>query len=102
MKIMTISIIITKHFTCKIIMKVRQIKKQFNKVAKKAIKENAFLKKFGLYDTFLFNLKLEKYHLNTTTKEDIAECGNIKEYVNMLVEDIEDIYYNYNFIKGVF
>ena len=76
-------------------MKVRQIKKQFNKVAKKAIKENAFLKKFGLYDTFLFNLKLEKYHLNTTTKEDIAECGNIKEYVNMLVEDIEDIYYNY-------
>ena len=83
-------------------MKVRQIKKQFNKVAKKAIKENAFLKKFGLYDTFLFNLKLEKYHLNTTIKEDIAECGNIKEYVNMLVEDIEDIYYNYNFTKGVF
>ena len=26
-------------------MKVRKIKKQFNKVAKKAIKENAFLKK---------------------------------------------------------
>ena len=31
-------------------MKVRKIKKQFNKVAKEAIKENAFLKKFGLYD----------------------------------------------------
>ena len=42
-------------------MKVRKIKKQFNKVAKEAIKDNSFLKKFGLYDTFLFNIKLEKY-----------------------------------------
>ena len=83
-------------------MKVRKIKKQFNKVAKEAIKENAFLKKFGLYDTFLFNIKLEKYHLNLTTKEDISECGNIKGYVNMLVENIEETYYNYNFTKGIF
>lgn len=81
-------------------MKVRKIKKQFNKIAKKAIKENVFLKKYGLYDTFLFNLKLEKYHLNTTTKENIAECGNIKGYVNMLVENVEETYYNYNFTKG--
>ena len=43
-------------------MKVRKIKKQFNKVAKEAIKENVFLKKFGLYDTFLFNINLEKYY----------------------------------------
>ena len=83
-------------------MKVRKIKKQFNKVAKKAIKENAFLKKFGLYDTFLFNIKLEKYHVNLTTKEDISECGNIKGYVNMLVENIEEAYYNYDFTKGKF
>ena len=83
-------------------MKVRKIKKQFNKVAKKAIKENAFLKKFGLYDTFLFNIMLEKYHLNLTTKEDISECGNIKGYVNMLVENIEEAYYNYDFTKGKF
>lgn len=83
-------------------MKRRKIKKQFNKIAKKAIKENAFLKKFGLYDTFLFNLQLEKYHLNTTTKGVIAECGNIKGYVNMLVENVADIYYNYNFTKGAF
>lgn len=83
-------------------MKVRKIKKQFNKVAKKAIKENAFLKKFGLYDTFLFNIKLEKYHLNLTTKEDIFECGNLKEYVNMLVENVEETYYNYDLTKRVF
>ena len=83
-------------------MKVRKIKKQFNKVAKEAIKDNSFLKKYGLYDTFLFNIKLEKYHLNTTTKEDISECGNIKGYVNMLVENIEEAYYNYDFTKGKF
>lgn len=80
-------------------MKVRKIKKQFNKVAKKAIKENVFLKKYGLYDTLIFNIKLEKYHLNTTTKENISEFGNIKDYVNMLVENVEEIYYNYNFTK---
>lgn len=83
-------------------MKVRKIKKQFNKVAKEAIKDNSFLKKYGLYDTFLFNIKLEKYHLNLTTKEDISECGNIKGYVNMLVENIEEAYYNYDFTKGIF
>ena len=82
-------------------MKVRKIKKQFNKVAKEAIKENAFLKKFGLYDTFLFNINLERYHLNFTTKEDISECGNIKEYVNMLVENVEEIYYNYDLTKNI-
>ena len=75
-------------------MKVRKIKKQFNKVAKKAIKENDFLKKYGLYDTLIFNIKLEKYHLNLTTKEDILEFGNIKGYVNMLVENVEESYYN--------
>ena len=83
-------------------MKVRKIKKQFNKVVKEAIKDNSFLKKYGLYDTFLFNIKLEKYHLNLTTKEDISECGNIKGYVNMLVENIEEAYYNYDFTKGKF
>lgn len=83
-------------------MKVRKIKKQFNKIAKKAIKENAFLKKFGLYDTFLFNINLEKYYLNTTTKKVISECGNIKGYVNMLVENVAEAYYNYPNTKGVF
>ena len=80
-------------------MKVRKIKKQFNKVAKKAIKDNSFLKKYGLYDTFLFNLKLEKYHLNTTTKGVISECGNLKGYVNMLVENVEEAYYNYDLTR---
>ena len=83
-------------------MKVRKIKKQFNKVAKEAIKDNSFLKKFDLYDTFLFNLKLEKYHLNTTTKGVISECGNIKGYVNMLVENVEETYYNYDLTKRTF
>ena len=80
-------------------MKVRKIKKQFNKVAKEAIKDNSFLKKYGLYDTFLFNLKLEKYHLNLTTKGVIAECGNLKGYVNMLVENVEETYYNYDLTR---
>ncbi len=75
-------------------MKVRKIKKQFNKVAKESIKDNSFLKKFGLYDTFIFNIMLEKYHLNFTTKENISEFGNMKGYVNMLVENIEEKYYN--------
>ena len=75
-------------------MKVRKIKKQFNNVAKESIKDNRFLKKFGLYDTFIFNIMLEKYHLNLTTKENISEFGNIKGYVNMLVENIEEKYYN--------
>lgn len=83
-------------------MKVRKIKKQFNKVAKEAIKENAFLKKYGLYDTFLFNINLEKYHLNTTTKCVISECGNIKGYVNMLVENVAETYYNYDLTKRIF
>lgn len=82
-------------------MKVRKIKKQFNKVAKKAIKDNSFLKKYGLYDTFLFNLKLEKYHLNLTTKSVIAECGNIKGYVNMLIENVSETYYNYDLTKSI-
>ena len=75
-------------------MKVRKIKKQFNKIAKESIKDNRFLKKFSLYDTFIFNIMLEKYHLNLTTKENISEFGNIKGYVNMLVENIEEKYYN--------
>ena len=83
-------------------MKVRKIKKQFNKVANEAIKENSFLKKFGLYDTFLFNINLEKYHLNTTTKGVISECGNIKGYVNMLVENVAEADYKYEFTKGKF
>ena len=83
-------------------MKVRKIKKQFNKVAKKAIKENDFLKKYGLYDTLIFNIKLEKYHLNLTTKQNILEFGNLKDYVNMLVENVEETYYNYNFLRNVF
>lgn len=82
-------------------MKVRKIKKQFNKVAKKAIKDNSFLKKYGLYDTFLFNLKLEKYHLNTTTKKVISGCGNLKGYVNMLVENVSETYYNYDLTKSI-
>ena len=54
-------------------MKVRKIKKQFNKVAKESIKDNRFLKEFCLYDTFLFNIMLEKYHLNLTTKEKFSK-----------------------------
>ena len=83
-------------------MKVRKIKKQFNKIAKEAIKDNSFLKKYGLYDTFIFNIKLEKHYLNTTTKGVISECGNIKSYVNLIIENIEETFYNYPNTKSVF
>ena len=83
-------------------MKIRKIKKQFNKIAKEAIKNNSFLKKYGLYDTFLFNIKLEKHYLNTTTKGVISECGNIKSYVNLIIENIEETFYNYPNTKSVF
>ena len=75
-------------------MKKRVIKKHFNKVAKKAFKDNAFLKKYFLYSDFLKAIETEKKYLYTTTKGIIFDNVNIKGYVNNIVEDIEDTFYN--------
>ena len=75
-------------------MKKRVIKKQFNKVAKKALKDNAFLKKYFLYSDFSKAIQTEKKYLYTTTKGIIFDNVNIKGYVNSIIENIEDTYYN--------
>lgn len=77
-------------------MKKRVIKKQFNKVAKKALKDNAFLKKYFLYSDFSKAIQTEKKYLYTTTKQDIFECGstNLIWYVSNIIENIEDTFYN--------
>lgn len=74
-------------------MKVRTIKKQFNKVAKKSIKENKdFFKKHQIYNAFILAINTERKLLNTTTKGVILD--NLKGYVTNLIEDIEDSFYN--------
>lgn len=75
-------------------MKKRIIKKHFNKVAKKALKDNAFLKKYFLYSDFSKTIQTEKKYLYTTTKGIIFDNTNIKGYVNSIIENIEDTYYN--------
>ena len=77
-------------------MKRRVIKKHFNKVAKKALKDNAFLKKYFLYSDFLKAILEEKKYLCSTTKQDIFEIGstNIIWYVSNIIENIEDTFYN--------
>lgn len=74
-------------------MKEKTIKKQFNKVAKKSIKENKdFFKKHQIFDAFILAINTERKLLNTTTKGVILD--NLKGYVTNLVEDIEDSFYN--------
>ena len=75
-------------------MKKRVIKKQFNKVAKKALKNNDFLKKYFLYSDFSKAIQTEKKYLYTTTKGIIFDNVNIKGYVNSIIENIEETFYN--------
>ena len=64
-------------------MKKRVIKKQFNKIAKKSIKENSYLfNKYGVYNLFIQELNLYlDFILN-------AKC--IKAFINNCIEDTED------------
>ena len=74
-------------------MKKRVIKKQFNKIAKKSIKENSYLyKKYGLYNRFIEELNLYlDFILNAKCiKEEIHYQGSIKAFINNCVEDTED------------
>lgn len=75
-------------------MKKRVIKKAFNKAAKKSIKDNAFLKKYYLYNDFLKAIATEKKYLHTTTKGMIFDNCSIKWYVENIIENIEDNFYN--------
>ena len=78
-------------------MKKRVIKKQFNKIAKKSIKENSYLyKKYGLYDRFIeeLNLYLDFILKANCVKQEIHFMGNIKLYLNNCIEDTEDYIYN--------
>ena len=77
-------------------MKKRIVKKQFNKIAKKAIKENSYLfKKYGLYDIFIKELNSYlDFILNTNCTKEIYYICNLKAYVNTCIEDTEDYIYN--------
>ena len=78
-------------------MKKRFIKKQFNKIAKKSIKENIYLfNKYGLYDRFIEELNLYlDFILNAKCiKAEIHYQGSIKAFINNCIEDTEDFIYN--------
>ena len=78
-------------------MKKRVVKKQFHKIAKKAIKENSYLfKKYGVYDIFIKELNLYlDFILNAKCiKAEIHYQGSIKLFINNCIEDTEDFIYN--------
>ena len=74
-------------------MKKRIVKKQFNKIAKKAIKENSYLfNKYGVSNIYMQELKRYlDFILNAKCiKEEIHFQGNIKAFINNCIEDTED------------
>lgn len=78
-------------------MKKRIIKKQFNKIAKKSIKENSYLfNKYSVNSIFIEELKRYlDFILNTNcAKQEIHFQGNIKAFINNCIEDTEDFIYN--------
>lgn len=78
-------------------MKKRVIKKQFNKIAKKSIRENSYLfNKYGVNSIFIQELKLYlDFILNAKCiKQEIYYCGNTKLFINNCIEDTEDFIYN--------
>lgn len=77
-------------------MKKRIVKKQFNKIAKKAIKENSYLfNKYGVSNIFIKELNSYlDFILNTNCTKEIYYIGNLKAYVNNCIEDIENYIYN--------
>ena len=70
-------------------MKKRVIKKQFNKIAKKSIKENSYLfNKYGVSNLFIeeLNLYLDFIINAKCVKEEIHYQGSIKAFINNLSE----------------
>lgn len=78
-------------------MKKRVIKKQFNKIAKKSIKDNSYLfNKYGVNSIFIHELKLYlNFILNAKgIKEEIHYEGSLKLFLNNCIEDTENFIYN--------
>ena len=78
-------------------MKKRVIKKQFNKIAKKSIKDNSYLfNKYGVNSIFIQELNLYlDFILNAKCiKKEIHFQGNLKAFINNCIEDTEDFIYN--------
>ena len=78
-------------------MKKRVIKKQFNKIAKKSIKDNSYLfNKYGVSKLFIEELNLYlDFILNAKCiKQEIHNVGNLKLFLNNCIEDTEDYIYN--------
>ena len=78
-------------------MKKRIVKKHFNKIAKKAIKENSYLfNKYGVSNIFMQELKRYlDFILNANcVKQEIYFIGNINLYPNNCIEDTEDTIHN--------
>ena len=74
-------------------MKKRVIKKQFHKIAKKAIKDNSYLyNKYGVSNLFIKELNLYlDFILNAKCiKAEIHYQGSIKAFINNCIEDTED------------
>ena len=74
-------------------MKKRVIKKQFNKIAKKSIKDNSYLfNKYGVNSIFIHELKLYlDFILNAkSVKEEIHDQGSLKAFINNCIEDTEN------------
>ena len=82
-------------------MKKRIVKKQFNKIAKKAIKENSYLfNKYGVSNIFMQELqRYLDFILNNKCTKEIYYISNLKTYINNCVKDIE--YYIYNRILNI-
>lgn len=78
-------------------MKKRVIKKQFNKIAKKSIKDNSYLfNKYGVNSIFIHELKLYlNFILNAKgIKKEIHYEGSLKLFLNNCIEDTENFIYN--------
>lgn len=78
-------------------MKKRVIKKQFNKIAKKSIKDNSYLfNKYGVNSIFIHELKLYlDFILNAKgIKKEIHYEGSLKLFLNNCIEDTENFIYN--------
>lgn len=72
-------------------MKKRIVKKQFNKIAKKSIRENSYLfNKYGMNKVFIIALNnYLHFILNFRCMKEIYHVSNMKIYINNCASDIK-------------
>lgn len=72
-------------------MKKRVVKKQFHKIAKKAVKDNSYLfKKYNMNIVFIRALNnYLHFILNFRCMKDIYYVSNMKVYINNCAKDIK-------------